>query len=193
MSKCWEGATNDSRIQQKNKAEKVRNAVPLTGQLGYVKNHNNYSIQTGLCSCLWSEGNLKPAKGKKTLHERQFWLFHQDQDIYVHLCCLSKWCYIGDLNVSFPQIHWSPALTQLLYAEVRLLPLRLWVKQDTTDTPRTQWEGISQGSRTLWLLPYHSKEVKRLPEFDSLESDKNKDLDDIWLCQSQFSEVIWVK
>lgn len=58
--------------------------------------------------------------------------------------------------------------------EVRLLKVRLWVRHDPIDTQDMKWEGISQSSLTLWSLPYHSREVKRLPQFASEETNKRQ-------------------
>lgn len=37
-----------------------------------------------------------------------------------------------------------------------------------------EWEGILQSSLTLWPLPYHWREVKRLPQFVSEETDRRQ-------------------
>lgn len=56
---------------------------------------------------------------------------------------------------------------------VEAAKIGLWVRHDPTDTHRedTEWEGISQSSLTLWPLTCRGREVKRLPQFVSEETD----------------------
>ena len=71
--------------------------------------------------------------------------------------------------------------TALKTKEVRLQKVGLWVRHDPIDTDDTEWEGISQSSLTPRSLPYHSREVRRLPQLDK-PIKGNKDLDDIGVC-----------